>query len=51
MGALKEFLIDEIDELAKKIKVPTEQIYHDDKLYEIAVAYADLKLMMLGIGK
>lgn len=44
MGKMKEFLMDAITEFAALHGKPEEEIYKDDRWYDVAVKYADAKL-------
>ncbi len=47
MGMMKQFLMEKIAEFAISIGVDEELIYTNDRLYELATTYAQLKLMQL----
>lgn len=45
MGLMKRFLMEKISELASKIGASEELIYKNDRLYDLAVRYAQLELL------
>jgi len=48
MGLIKCYLEQKISEFANKIRIDKEVIYQDDLLYDTAVRYAQLRLMVEG---